>query len=380
MEPNQIVDFESAKSHFFYNPRLSASELKILESVTLPELPAHIWLASSGTTQTSEIKLVALSKKAFLIAAAASNRHLEVSTEDIWYKNLPDFHVGGLSILARAQLSGSKVVDDFTANAKWEARFFSNRVQEVGATLISLVPTQIYDLVQAKIESPKKVRAVLVGGGALSPELFIQARELGWPLLITYGMTEVCSQIATARLQSLKRNKFPEAIVLDHIEVRTGSEGVLELKSGALFSCLGFAGTDGLRIEDPKVDGWYRSGDRVDLDISCEVAGRKTLRFLGRVSDLVKVNGELVSLAKLQVRLNREDSAVFAKVDARSGARLCVATTSKEFLEFGSAIEQINQSVAPYERLLSLYFVDELPRTPLGKIKIERLKADLNLI
>ncbi len=380
MESNQIVDFESTRSHFFHNPRLSDGDLKILATLKLPELPAHIWLTSSGTTQTSEIKLLALSKKAFLIAADSSNRHLQVTSQDIWYKNLPDFHVGGLSILARAHLSKTKVVDDYAAGAKWEPQEFLKRITEVGATLISLVPTQIYDLVQAKVKSPSSVRAVLVGGGSLSPEHFVRGRELGWPLLPTYGMTEVCSQIATARLESLKRNKFPEAIVLDHVETRTGSEGLLELKSESLFTCLGFAGSKGLRVDDPKVDGWYRTSDRVDLDISCELAGRKTLRFLGRVSDLVKVNGELVSLSKLQVQLNREDSAVFAKDDERSGARVCVATTSKEFRKYESAIIDLNQSVAPFERVLGVYFVDELPRTPLGKLKLEQLKRQLNII
>lgn len=380
MVPNQVVDFESAASHFFYNPRLSPGEIQILKSVKLPEMPAHIWLASSGTTQTSEIKLVALSKKAFLIAAAASNRHLEVMAQDVWYKNLPDFHVGGLSIWARAHLSGSKVVDDYVAGTKWGASGFAKRIREVGATLVSLVPTQIFDLVQAKVRSPQSVRAVLVGGGPLAPELFIEARELGWPLLPTYGMTEVCSQIATARLESLRRVKFPEAIVLDHIEARTGANGILEIKSEALFTCLAFADLSGLRIEDPKSDGWFRTSDRADMDISCEVAGRKTLRFLGRISDLVKVNGELVSLPKLQSRLGREDSVVFAKDDARSGSRLCVATTSQEFREFEGLVSQLNQSLAPFERLSSLYFVDELPRTPLGKIRVEQLKSRLNLI
>lgn len=380
MVPNQVVDFESAKSHFFYNPRLSESELKILDSLKLPELTAHIWLTSSGTTQGPEVKLVALSKSAFLIAAASSNRHLEVTAHDTWYKNLPDFHVGGLSILARAHLSKSKVIDDYSFGAKWDAIAFGNRIIEVRATLISLVPTQIYDLVQAKIVAPSCVRAVLVGGSALSPELFVKAREFGWPLLPTYGMTEACSQIATAPLQTLKRSQFPEAIVLDHIESRTTSERLLEIKSEALFTCLAYAGPQGLRTEDPKVDGWYRTTDRADLDISCELSGRKTLRFLGRTSDLVKVNGELVSLPKLQARLNCDDSVVFAKEDSRSGSRLCIATTSKEYQEFESVIVRLNHALAPFERLISLYFVEELPRTPLGKIKIQKLKADLNLI
>lgn len=376
MEPNQVVDFESSESHFFLNPRASEQDKSILSLVELPSLPGHIWLTSSGTTQKTEIKLIALSKNAFLVAAAASNRHLGIEPDDVWYKNLPDFHVGGLSILARAHLAKTKVIDDYANNIRWEAKSFVARVNEVRATLISLVPTQVYDLVHAGLKAPAHIRAILVGGGALPPDLFVEARQLGWPLLPTYGMSEVCSQIATAPMVSLdkKKIKFPEAIVLDHIETRTHAEGLLEIKSEALFTTLAYAGEKGLRLEDPKVDGWYRTTDKVDLDVSCVLRGRTCLRFIGRNSDLVKVNGELVSLAKVQSRFNQRDAVVVAKEDARMGHRLCVATTTREYASFEKKVKDFNQASAPFERILAIYFVDEIPRSALGKVKVEALK------
>ena len=42
----------------------------------------------------------------------------------------------------------------------------------------------------------------MTGGGALDPSLYKQARDLGWPLLPSYGLTECGSQVATASLSS----------------------------------------------------------------------------------------------------------------------------------------------------------------------------------
>ena len=62
----------------------------------------------------------------------------------------------------------------------------------------SLVPAQVLDLVRAGLRPPPVLRAIVVGGGAISAELYRDARALGWPVLPSYGMTECCSQIATA--------------------------------------------------------------------------------------------------------------------------------------------------------------------------------------
>ncbi len=82
---------------------------------------------------------------------------------------------------------------------------FAEEMNEGAVTLTSLVPTQVHDLVQCALACPPSLRAVVVGGAELDPVLGERARELGWPVLQSYGMTEAASQVATASLASLDR-------------------------------------------------------------------------------------------------------------------------------------------------------------------------------
>ena len=228
------LDWESLNNYSFVNPRLPASDIMRLQALVeavSPQFRSHIFILSSGTTNSSvqDFKWIALSKSAFLTSASEVNRHLgsgqSSNRKDICLHVLPDFHVGGLSILARSYLSGASVV----RLLKWNVREFESLIIERKVTLTSLVPAQIFDLVQCQIQCPVSMRAVLVGGGALTVELYKKGRALGWPLLATYGMTEACSQIATSELDANYRlpeiGFSPDLVLLPHWDVRSGAPG-----------------------------------------------------------------------------------------------------------------------------------------------------------
>src|SRR5947208_384616 len=99
-------------------------------------LPAHVWVATSGST--GALKLVALSKRAILASAAAVNERLQSGSQDVWCRVLPHFHVGGLGIEARAHLAGARLID-----MEWDAGAFAG-LRDV--SLASLVPAQVHDL------------------------------------------------------------------------------------------------------------------------------------------------------------------------------------------------------------------------------------------
>ena len=106
------IDWQSAENHILLNPRWTVEESRSLSEVAenisaKRNLQGHLWIATSGSTSESvgHIKLVALSKKAFLASAKSVNQHLQVSTSDIWLQVLPRFHVGGLGVEVRAGLS-----------------------------------------------------------------------------------------------------------------------------------------------------------------------------------------------------------------------------------------------------------------------------------
>ena len=87
----------------------------------------------------------------------------------------------------------------------WPARQGDQRVaadlDRRAVTHLSLVPPMLARLLALGRPPPPSLRVLLVGGQSLSTALAGQAIAAGWPLHITYGMTETASQVATtARL------------------------------------------------------------------------------------------------------------------------------------------------------------------------------------
>ncbi|HEX7828820.1 MAG TPA: AMP-binding protein [Thermoanaerobaculia bacterium] len=327
------IDWLSDESHVLLNPRMPADERARLESYVV-DLSGHLWLATSGTT--GALKLTGLSKAAMLASAAAVNRRLQSDERDVWLGVLPTFHVGGLGIVARAFLSGARVVREWGDDV----------------TLASLVPAQVSDLVKAGTRLPKSLRAMIVGGGALSEELYRAGNDLGWPLLPSYGMTETCSQVATAVPGS------PELVLLDHAEARVEEDGRLAFRGASLFS--GYATQDG--FVDPKIDGWFVTEDLGAVE-------GNTLRIIGRRGDFVKIGGESVDLARLDAivaSIAGLHAAIAAVPDERLGH--VIHLFADPSVDATVVAAQYDGRVHPFERARQVHRVAEIPRSSLGKL------------
>ncbi|HEX7677795.1 MAG TPA: AMP-binding protein [Thermoanaerobaculia bacterium] len=330
-----MIDFQSSASHLLLNPRMPTEERERLERL-VPDLNAHVFVATSGST--GAIKLVALSKLAILASAAAVNERLEVTSRDVWAAVLPTFHVGGLGVYARCHLSGARALP-----MPWDPRTFV----ESEATLASLVPAQLRDLVTSELEPPPMLRAILVGGGAFDP-----VSAAGWPVLASYGMSECCSTISVKDL------------LLSHIEARREADGRLAFRGPSLFT--GYATDEGL--VDPKIDGWFISEDLGDVD------GRR-LTVDGRAGDFVKIGGESVDLKRLDRILHElagDGAAIVAMPDERLGHVIHLATMIEP-----TFADAFNSRVHPFERIRAIHRVDEIPRSPLGKLLRAKLAGTL---
>jgi len=380
------IDWHSSENAVLLNPRWSAEEISSLYAVAecanqRRQLQGHLWLATSGSTSesVSAIKLVALSKKAFLASAVAVNKHLAVTSADTWLQVLPRFHVGGLGVEVRAMLSGSQVVADFE---KWNPARIHQVLMASRVTLASMVPTQVFDLVQAGLRSPPLLRAVIVGGGALNESLYQEARKLGWPLLPSYGMTETCSQIATASLASLQSGSMPLAQKLSHVDWRQTPEGQLQVQGDSLLTCYAQRQKDGaIQDWDPKTDGWWTAEDFVHLEESA-------VRFVGRKNDFIKIGGEGSSMGRLREIFERmvtwwdpSASQQVLLVDApsnRLGCEIHLITTLENTKAGVSQLqEKFNQEVLPFERIREVKYISSIPRSDLGKVLWVQLKRDL---
>jgi len=353
-----MIDFTSERNEVLINPRLPANAAEeLLSPLQKVALTGHVFALTSGST--SGYKWVALSKSAVLASARAVNAALAVTTADRWFHTLPDFHVGGLGIRARAHLSGAEIVEP--SYDRWDP--FAFQRDAAACTLVSLVPAQVHDLVEAGLRPWPELRTILVGGGAFAGELADAARDLGWPVRGSYGMTEAASTIAIQPPQG------GELKPLDHIEIRIGSEDRIEIRSDALFT--GYVQEDG-SIRSPKdADGWFPTDDY----------GRLTeagLTITGRVQDRIKIGGELVDLTALRRAFDEgapamdTDYALLALPDPRLETIIALAVAGNA-PRIEAAIAEYDRRVPPFARIREVFQVAEIPRSELGKVRMTEL-------
>jgi o-succinylbenzoate---CoA ligase len=335
------------------------------ESGDVPHgIPALVYFKTSGSS--GEPKWIGLSRDALRVSADAVNRHLGVEASSVWALALPVEHVGGFGVVMRAMEAGCGL-ERF--ERKWSAPEFAAWLGEKRATHLSLVPTQVHDLVAARLHAPSGLRAVVVGGGCLSVADGRAARELGWPVLASYGMTEAGSQIATQGLELLDSPYSPEPLgLLPCWEARSGTSGRIEIRGEALFSGWLRHGKSGWRFEEREGD-WFVTSD------SGTVEGRE-LGIAGRADALVKILGELVDPAMVQAEIVAASAgaiggrglAVVAVDDARAGKRLVlVHEQSVPSAVIEAALLSYHAQCPGFRRISATVAVAAIPRSPLGK-------------
>lgn len=373
---NISIQWDSEETYWLIAEDKATSEVFLSAKHAAPELPGHIWLQSSGTS--GKQKWVALSKKAILASAEAVNQWISSTNKDIWWLGISSYRVGGLAILARAFLSESNVV--YSTSDKWSVFSLLKDIDNHKITLISLVPTQIYDLISLKISPPASVRVVFVGGGFLAQDLYDQALALGWPLLCTFAMTEASSQIACHSLTSpMKTSEF---LILPHMEVKNSSEGMLVRSSALLSGQLERTKEKAWKWVDPKKDGWLHTEDLIELD-------EGLLRLKGRQTNSVKILGELVQIEEVEVNfrnfvlqknpalLEKSDFIISPTPDARQENALALFVEGEKFYwqSWMQSISDYNQKQKGPWRIDRIAWIGELPRNEMGKVQRQEFKA-----
>lgn len=352
------------------DPR-AVAEAEVIQSWVNQEssLAGHLLFSTSGSSGASGgAKWVALSREAILASARSVNAHLNVSSEDRWLLALPTFHVGGMGIVARSYLSSSSVV---RYQKPWDAQAYSEVVLDERVTLSSLVPTQLVDLVRVGarlgIAAPPSLRAVLIGGGRLDDVTYQQAMNLGWPIVETYGMTETCSQVATARLGDRALKLLPPW------QAKIDTRGRLLLKGSPLLTGYVSIEHGQVTFSNPRKGGWFQTGDIVAFL-------EDTLSVIGRADRCVKVLGELVDLEEVTRNLKADlrtdmEVLVIPFDDVRKGSSL-IACTERQPMDEGE-LSLYNGQCHPLHRIDRAIVVEKIPRSALGKVQYAKLMTQV---
>ncbi|MEO7100450.1 MAG: AMP-binding protein [Luteolibacter sp.] len=337
-------------------------------------LSGCVLFETSGSSGTP--KWVALSKSALLASAAAVNGHLQVTAGSCWGLALPLHHVGGFGVGARAFNAGCRLE---IFGKRWEAGAFREWLAQSQVTHTSLVPTQVHDLVTANLQAPETLQVIVVGGGHLDAPTGQAARDLGWPVLASYGMTEAASQIATQTPDHLKCPYQPAPIpILPIWTAEVTTEELLRISGPALFSGYVMMAGGGWRFF-PRENEWHLTSDRV-------VLGNGEITPLGRADMLVKVLGELVDPEAIERelvilsagKLLAGTFAIVALPDERAGNVLVpVFESACDASLVESTLSSYAKNAPGFRRLRPAAFVREIPRGSLGKLLRKDLAAAL---
>lgn len=299
-------------------------------------------VATGGTT--GEPKGAVLTHAAVRASAVASSARLAVDpTADRWLACLPLAHVGGLSVVTRALLTGTGLTFD---------------PDDERATLVSVVPTQLDRM------DVGRFRVVLVGGSADRRD-----RPRGPNVVHSYGLTEAGSGVAY------------DGVPLDGVEVRVDGDGSgggsgdgdgdgagaghgeVWLRGPMLLRCY----RDG---SDPKdAEGWFPTGDVGTWTDD----GRLVVR--GRVGDVIVTGGEKVWPGPVEDALRAHpavaDAAVAGRPDDEWGERVVafvVPVDAASPPSLDALRGWVKERLAPWCAPRELVLVDALPRTPLDKL------------
>lgn len=374
------MDWESESTEFLINPKFPEEEKQFLLDILkkAPHLKSHIWLLTSGSSAENikHHKWVALSKEGLLASAQAVNQHIHSQSSDIWAHALPNFHVGGLAIWARAFLTGAKVI---LYENKWSPHLYHEFLTETKSTLSSLVPTQIYDLVLHHLRSPPHLRALFVGGGKLGEDLYQKACNLGWPILVSYGLTECASQIACSELGC----EIPRLKIHSHIQLKIEENGFISIQSPSLLTLYAYWKDGNLHCLDPKVKSWFQTEDKGEL------LKRGYLKVFGRDSNFIKIGGESVDLLtlesildkiKLEERIQNCDFALIPVPDERLGHVIHLCTDAPTLEAVQSLVDKFQSKVLPFAKIRKVHTSIKIPRTPLMKVCREILLKTIDLL
>lgn len=354
----------------YYVPYLYhvAALAEVLPETTRPLEAACAVVFTSGTSGTPKGALLTFG--ALIASAVASTERLGIQTNDRWLCVLPLYHVGGLSMIVRAVLDGT-TLDLLT---RFDVATLNQYLHEHPITLLSLVPTMLYRLLEAQQpdQRPHSLRLVLVGGAALNADLLDQAFAAGFPVATTYGMSETASQVATALPDLAQRKVGTVGQPLKGVSVRVvdadgrtvapRQEGEILVRGATLMQ--GYLNVTTATVQAVR-DGWLHTGDIGFLDEDGD------LFVLQRRTDLIISGGENVYPSQIESVLCGHpavrDALVVGLADAEWGQIVAALVTLKQSASEQEIISFCRERLARYKLPRRLLIVDELPQTASGK-------------
>jgi acyl-CoA synthetase (AMP-forming)/AMP-acid ligase II len=206
------------------------------------------------------------------------------------------------------------------------------------------------------------VRFADTGTSATPPEL-LREMAAAFPnatLRVFYGSTEAAN-VAALEQVDFERKPGSCGTPSPLTEVRRSDDGELQVRNAVLFD--GYFGDAEATANAVTADGWYRTGDRAEVD------AEGFFTITGRVHDVIRSGGESVAPLEVEAVLRTHpaivDVAVIGVPDPQWGEVVCavIAVAGSEAPTLAELREHCAAKLASHKHPRRLLVVDEIPRT-----------------
>lgn len=334
-------------------------------------------LYSSGTTGLPKgVMLTHHNLLANICQMEAMAGHLAFFADDVILGITPFFHCMGLNVVLNVSMvRGCTLV----TMPRFDLPQFLELIQKHRVTFMVIAPPIVLALAKHPLVDNydlSSLRLVASGAAPLSKEAeeAFEARLNCW-IMQGYGMTEATAAACLGPLQrgankpgtigfALPNTEVQIVDIVSKEVVQVGERGELWFRGPQVMK--GYLNNPEATAHTIDAEGWLHTGDIG----YCDAAGY--FYVVDRLKELIKYNGFQVAPAELEAVLLGHtavaDVCVIGKPDANAGELPKAFVVLKGNATPAELMAYVAEQVAPYKKVRDLEFVDEIPKSPTGKI------------
>jgi acyl-CoA synthetase (AMP-forming)/AMP-acid ligase II len=350
--------------------------------------PANDLVALPYSSGTSGLpKGVMLTHRNLVANICQTIAHQRLREDERVIAVLPFFHIYGLVVLMNIPLyRGATIV----TMPRFDLREFLRVIQDYRITRAWVVPPIVLALAKQPLVDEfdlSSLEFMLSGAAPLSAELQLAcSKRLGCHMQQGYGLTEtsptthsvpddVAGQMLGSIGPAVPNTECRVVDVLTGEDAPAGEPGELCIRGPQVMK--GYLNDPEATARTIDPDGWLHTGDVARVD------DHGSVRIVDRVKELIKYKGYQVAPAELEGLLLTHpaiaDAAVIGLPDEDAGEIPKAFVVPSGPLTPEEVTAFVAEHVAPYKKVRAVELVDEIPKTPSGKVLrrvlIERERA-----
>ncbi|XP_052820330.1 uncharacterized protein LOC128246181 [Mya arenaria] len=341
-----------------------------------PKMSTALLLSSSGTTGLP--KFVRLTHRNLVANMIQIQDNQQLRSGDVVVLALPAFHHFGLvGALGVGLCHGVKLVH----MERWHTSSYFKNIQKYKANIIHVVPAMAASIVKFPDRlkyDVSSVRYIVAAAAPMGVNVETQLRDLFKLdfVAMSYGLSETGHNSGNSVLYHRFGSNGKPPIVNSETEEELSRNKTGEIRVRGPMVSHGYLDDEDATRNALDLKGYFKTGDLGYLDAD------GYLFIVDRLKELIKYKGLQVAPAYLEDIIVKHPDVVDAAVigipdpDAGELPRAYVVrqpgsqTTTKDIIQY------VHDHVAPHMRLRGgVEFIEEVPRTPSGKIMRRLLKT-----